>query len=302
MPRRLHANRHSSFCFPQQPSSDIVVKNEDAGRFAPDLTGPPAVSPPDRKRSRHGERGQNVRFTTGRTVTEQRIAELLILGENMERERRRENQRRYRQRQEDRTAKLESENQRLRGEIEKLKRYNRNASTKDLMCAAIDYFSLFSQGLEQSHSTSAKESVQATMASDVSCNAGCGPEAAVQCSGFSHWFDDVQVEINSFHMTAGKWLVARTTTSVTITERTLHKVFPHLCSSDAAPSLVYKQRIVMRGSTRFGWDRIYGQMTSVMSQSNMLTPVLRLVGSLEDVSRVFEKALVTPDFQWRSSP
>lgn len=32
----------------------------------------------------------------------------------------------------------------------------------------------------------------------------------------------------------------------------------------------------------------------------MLTPMIRLLGSLEDVSRVFEKALVCPDSQMRS--
>lgn len=53
----------------------------------------------------------------------------------------------------------------------------------------------------------------------------------------------------------------------------------------------------MHGSTRFEWDGVYGDVTHVVAQSDMLTPLLHLLGNLEDVSRVFEGALISPDFQ-----
>ncbi|ETP37234.1 hypothetical protein F442_14949 [Phytophthora nicotianae P10297] len=55
----------------------------------------------------------------------------------------------------------------------------------------------------------------------------------------------------------------------------------------------------MLGSIRFEWDAINGQVTSVSTESDMLTPMLHLLGNLEDVSRVFADALLSLDFQWR---
>lgn len=52
----------------------------------------------------------------------------------------------------------------------------------------------------------------------------------------------------------------------------------------------------MRGSARFKWDDAYCRVASVMSQSDTLTPMLRLLENLEGVSRVFEKALIAPGF------
>ncbi|ETL87864.1 hypothetical protein L917_13020, partial [Phytophthora nicotianae] len=55
----------------------------------------------------------------------------------------------------------------------------------------------------------------------------------------------------------------------------------------------------MRGSTCFEWDDSTSRMTRVVSQSDMLSPMLQLLNSVEDVSLVFEQALISPDFQWK---
>lgn len=119
----------------------------------------------------------------------------------------------------------------------------------------------------------------------------------------------MKVELGSLHMNANDSVVAHTVTHLTITERSLHYVFLHLCRSssgedDERLELAAKllgQRIVVRGSTHFDWDDTYGHVTSVWTQSDLLTPMLRLLGNLVDVSRVFEEALIAPDFHWRST-
>ncbi|ETK86349.1 hypothetical protein F441_14958 [Phytophthora nicotianae CJ01A1] len=100
-------------------------------------------------------------------------------------------------------------------------------------------------------------------------------------------------------------VVAVTTTSITITEETLRHAFPHLIdtgtgsSSFALVHLLLDERLVLHGSTYFEWDPVYGRVTRVVSQADMITPVLMLLGSLEDVSRVFENALLQPALKRR---
>ncbi|KAG6946200.1 hypothetical protein JG688_00016174 [Phytophthora aleatoria] len=54
-------------------------------------------------------------------------------------------------------------------------------------------------------------------------------------------------------------------------------------------------RLVMHGSVVFGWDCATDKLVSHYSQADMLSPMLNLLGSLEDVSCAFFKARVTPD-------
>ncbi|KAG6614082.1 uncharacterized protein IUM83_09993 [Phytophthora cinnamomi] len=123
----------------------------------------------------------------------------------------------------------------------------------------------------------------------------------------SRWFAGVEMELERLEKDESGSLVASTTTTVTITEHTLRIVFPHLIvghdtrrrGGSADPSSLagrlVGQTLVMKGLTRFEWDGAYCRVSSVMSQSDMLTPMLGLVGSLEDVSLVFEGALITPN-------
>ncbi|KAE8953353.1 hypothetical protein PR003_g33956 [Phytophthora rubi] len=49
----------------------------------------------------------------------------------------------------------------------------------------------------------------------------------------------------------------------------------------------------MRGTVHFDWDNTSGRVVRVMSKVDALTPMLILLGSLESVSTVFEKAMMT---------
>ncbi|ETN03922.1 hypothetical protein PPTG_15239 [Phytophthora nicotianae INRA-310] len=147
--------------------------------------------------------------------------------------------------------------------------------------------------------------LQRTMVSDVAYNSERGVDAVLRSwERLSLWFDDVAVGLDGLAKDLGGTLIATTTISVTITERTLEYAFPHLVEGEDS-SLGQKlldQRLVMAGSTRFEWDEKSCRVSSVASQSDMLTPILRLLSGLEEVSRVFEKASISPEFQWRVTP
>ncbi|KAG6950152.1 hypothetical protein JG687_00014427 [Phytophthora cactorum] len=55
------------------------------------------------------------------------------------------------------------------------------------------------------------------------------------------------------------------------------------------------QRIVMHGVIRFEWHSGFGRLKSLVGYSDLQTPLLRLLGDVEDVCFVFEKSLARPD-------
>ncbi|KUF85285.1 hypothetical protein AM587_10010498 [Phytophthora nicotianae] len=172
--------------------------------------------------------------------------------------------------------------------------------------AVVEYFRVFRYGLQDSSPPVQQKIIRSTIASDVFYNGECGAEAILRSwKLLSSWFRNVQLELVRIKKMSANSVVAVTTTSITITEETLRHAFPHLIdtgtgsSSFALVHLLLDERLVLHGSTYFEWDPVYGRVTRVVSQADMITPVLMLLGSLEDVSRVFENALVSPTFELR---
>ncbi|ETN01894.1 hypothetical protein PPTG_16966 [Phytophthora nicotianae INRA-310] len=252
----------------------------------------------------------------GTTEQQVKILELLKLGRDSVRKRRRDNQRRYRKKQQDFMDSLEVSNQRLRDEINQMEQrrsyVSENGGVWDM---AIEYFRIYNLTLrqvERQFSTAAAPQIslqahfmQTTMATDVIYNAKLGSKAILSNWSMLQWFDVADVELEGLQRSSGNSLVAATITRVTITEKTLKIAFPHLCnqesgilSSPIARKLLNK-RFVLSGSTRFRWDRGRCCVVSVASQSDFLTPMLQLLGTLELVALVFDKSLITPDFQRR---
>ncbi|KAF4041732.1 hypothetical protein GN244_ATG06051 [Phytophthora infestans] len=208
---------------------------------------------------------------------------------------------------------LERATQRLRGQIENLQRRRRLVSTvrpaiENVWNVALEYFQAFRNGLQTGSkpSRSQFEFLRIAMAPDMVFNTGRGPEAMVKTwKCISLWFQDVELELEGMDKGSTGSIVATTITRITITERSLRNVFPHLwVQSGRYKELAEKllgQRIVMRGAIQFNWDSTQRRVSSVIAQSDLLRPMLGLVGSLENVSRVFEKATISPNFQWRSS-
>ncbi|KAI9982163.1 hypothetical protein PInf_008054 [Phytophthora infestans] len=219
----------------------------------------------------------------------------------------------YKTMQEDHNNTLERATQRLRGQIENLQRRRRLVSTvrpaiENVWNVALEYFQVFRNGLQTGSkpSRSQFEFFKAAMAPDMVFNTGRGPEAIVKTwKCISLWFQDVELELEGMEKGSTGSIVATTITRITITERSLRNVFPHLwVQSGRYNELAEKllgQRIVMRGAIQFNWDSTQRRVNSVIAQSDLLKPMLGLVGSLENVSRVFEKSIISPNFQWRSS-
>ncbi|ETI41087.1 hypothetical protein F443_13657 [Phytophthora nicotianae P1569] len=173
----------------------------------------------------------------------------------------------------------------------------------DIWRTAAEYFRLIRHGLHLT--TNQLGFVRDMMAPDVVFNSEYGPEAIMQHWCFMDWFGDVNVELKGWEATDGESLVGITTTSVIITKHTLRNVFPHLRTTDNSDrngklaEHLLNQRLVMRGSTCFEWDDSTSRVTRVVSQSDMLAPMLVLLDDMEDVARVFEQALISPEFQWK---
>ncbi|ETI39272.1 hypothetical protein F443_15135 [Phytophthora nicotianae P1569] len=216
----------------------------------------------------------------------------------------------------DRISHLKKQTLKLREEIDKVEYRRREISALPARHngwdVAVEYFKLFRYGLQsRGRSTIIKHSdeqlafLRKTMSPNVVLNTGQGHDAMLRSwKCISLWFKDVEVKVEGLDRSAAGSLEAITETSVTVTERTLRNVFPHLISRNGTNCELAEQllgrRIVMRGLTRFEWDSASRCFTSVIAHSDLLTPMLHLLGNVEDVAQVFQRSSVTPDFQWRS--
>eukprot|EP00644_Phytophthora_capsici_P006000 jgi/Phyca11/97445/e_gw1.2.1209.1 len=183
---------------------------------------------------------------------------------------------------------LETGIQQLREQVQELK-MKREVITAGVMSnttiwnVAAEYFRMFRFGV-RSTASSFQAQVQrkflySTMVSNVTSETGIGVDALMD-----NW---------SF--------VTTTLGRLTITENTLRNAFPHLLSDGQdeertrlAAKLLGRQ-VVMRGCVQFVWDSDMGRVARVQHKADLLTPLLELLGSLEAVSCVFDKALVTPE-------
>ena len=142
--------------------------------------------------------------------------------------------------------------------------------------------------------------LRSTMAPDVLYNDGSGVEAIMSSwRHFSLCFRDAEVDLTGLEKSGFDTLIASTTTAFCIDLQTMTRVFAHLCGEDAGrvelqlADKLLGRRVVMHGLTRFEWDVGYGRVTRITSESDLLTPMLELLGTLEDVVLVCGKALVS---------
>ncbi|KAF4129946.1 hypothetical protein GN958_ATG20838 [Phytophthora infestans] len=295
----------------EQVGGNLSCRWEDNGAFSEK----PARTPASRGKSslinvtkKNSESTRATSFKHLKTASQddkyKAIAELLELSERVQRERRREVQQRYRMKQKHLTDSLDKDIRELQHKIKTLAKQRLVVpgsvpAANNVWELAVRYFRLVRLGFQPSDLFDA---MRDAMAPDVVYNTECGFKAVVRGWCFMNWFDDVEVELEHLSKSAGNSMIVTTITSVTITQRTLANVFPHLLNSKNEDTLASKlrgQRITMRGSTCFKWNAVTKRVVSVMAQSDMLTPMLRLLGSLENVSQVFDKVCISPSFQWR---
>ncbi|KAG6623417.1 bZIP transcription factor 1 [Phytophthora cinnamomi] len=146
------------------------------------------------------------------------------------------------------------------------------------------------------------------MAPDAASNPRYGAEAVLEnWRRLSEYFGDIQLEISDLsELAAADVLVATTTISIAVSDKTLRLAFPHL-NSDGVGGLeggewspaaiqLHSKKIIMHGSIHFGLDYASNRVVQIRSQADMLSPVLHILGDLDSVDQVFDGAVVTPDF------
>ncbi|ETI32498.1 hypothetical protein F443_20716 [Phytophthora nicotianae P1569] len=234
------------------------------------------------------------------------------------RERSRINQARYRLRQRRIENDLENAIRQLRSTIEDLEKrcddFFRLPTTPTCWALASEYFRQFNYFISSPGTlyNMAFKFLHENMAPHVASGSQFGIDAHLQnWKSFAHCFDDASVDLMCLKMPTTNTLVAYTVTTVTITSKTLSVAFPHLTSDSACDAKhselsplaarMLDKKLVMRGSVLFDWDSTTGKVSSLRSQADMMTPMLNLLGSLEDVSCAFNKARVTPDCTFEAS-
>ncbi|KAI9982745.1 hypothetical protein PInf_008740 [Phytophthora infestans] len=228
------------------------------------------------------------------------------------RQRCRINQARYRQRQMHQENQVEGRIAKLRSEIKELESKFNNLiqppPTPTSWALASEYFRQLNCYLTSPRTMHkiARQFLRETMAPDVMDGSLFGANAQLES-----WrllalsFIDVRVDLKGMKTPTPDTLSAATVTSLTITEKTLSIVFPHLNSDGVggkeggiwSPLAVrlLDRKIVMHGSVLSRWGSVAGKVTSIHTQADMIRPMLTLLGSLEDVTCVFDKVLVTPE-------
>ncbi|KAE8985870.1 hypothetical protein PR003_g23244 [Phytophthora rubi] len=234
-------------------------------------------------------------------------------------ERRREqcknNQARYRDRQRGFVRELEEGAQQLQQEIRRLtvRRYTLcyGVQTKhNVWNVAVEYFRLLRYGFLMPLCGSGADAAspeteiheqecffRAAMADDVGVGELKGVDALIeQWRRYSSYFGSLHLQLNRMEQQPLGDMVAVATLGLTITEATLQFVFPHLLAAHHYSVRLLNQRLECSCTVRFTWDDSTGRVTRLDSTIDLLSPLLRVLGSLEDVSHVVGEALITPAY------
>ncbi|KAL3673993.1 hypothetical protein V7S43_001678 [Phytophthora oleae] len=137
------------------------------------------------------------------------------------------------------------------------------------------------------------------MAPDVTDGTVCGVDALLKTWALqSLCYDKIDLQPVRLENGPGNALVATTKGTLVINENTLRNAFPNLVSDGRLATLLDKmlgQQLELRGSVQFDWDSASARVTSIVCKADILTPLLRLLGSLDAVAYVFDNARLTPE-------
>ncbi|KAL3670641.1 hypothetical protein V7S43_003833 [Phytophthora oleae] len=234
----------------------------------------------------------------------------------LRRQRNRMHQARYKLKQRKLVADLESSVECLTEEVQELEMQHRLVSyglptNTTVWAVAAEFFRLFRHGvrgpvLKQEPSTSIPSQnqaqwdfVQSTMAADVTNGMVSGVHGLMENLVLqSRCYEEIDLLPLRMDESPGGSLIVSTKCELTITEGTLCYGFPNLVRDGRWSSLadmMFGQKISIQGTTRFVWDHSSGRVTRLEWKADLLTPLLRLLGSLEHVAQVFDGARITPD-------
>ncbi|GMF46492.1 unnamed protein product [Phytophthora fragariaefolia] len=243
------------------------------------------------------------------------------------REQCRNNQARYRDRQRGFVRELEESVQKLQDEIQRL------TLRRHTLCygeqtkhspwrVVVEYFRLLRYGFLMpisgwdancSNEPTFPDQVyflRAVLADDVVIGELTGVDAFIeQWKRYSSYFGSLHLHLKRMEEQTLGGITATATLSLTITEASLRHVFPHLLESNVEEfeydnagrvyplhSRLLGQRLECSCTMHFVWDDMTGRVTRIDFMMDLLSPLLRVLGNLEDVTYVLGKASLTPAY------
>ncbi|KAJ8546818.1 hypothetical protein ON010_g11416 [Phytophthora cinnamomi] len=231
------------------------------------------------------------------------------------RQRGRMHQERYRIRQRRGLQELEGSIQTLRQDIQQLRMEKQTtlvflSTITTVWSVAAEYFRLFRFGLQEISSMSDRGSevqiqrsfVHAAIDPDMLYSSMRGVDALLENWQYmSLCYKGIYMQPTCMEQGADGAVIATVASRFTITESTLRMAFPHLLKRDdngnvlSIATKLLGQRIVMKGTAEFKWDHDRGCLTSIKLDPDFITPLLGILGNLEDVTYVFSGALITTE-------
>ncbi|KAG7387469.1 hypothetical protein PHYPSEUDO_014117 [Phytophthora pseudosyringae] len=279
------------------------------------MTGPTVVNPNTKSTSSHSPLRSGDEYELkpkkshkrkSRTSPRSSVTTKDALKKIRHRERCRVNQELYRKRQHKLTQTLEDKIQALQNEVRARTRQSREflatPATQSIWVVVTQYFHHYQNFIlaPVTARDTVRDFMHATMAPEVVYGPLGGVEALLESwTLFSHYFDRIRLTLASLHPVDASTVAASTIISLTISESSIVDAFPNLSSKAEDKQIAAKlrgQRVVMTGTVRFYWNSSSNRVVRVLNQADMLSPLLSLLGSLDEVSRVFENARVTPDW------
>ncbi|ETN19935.1 hypothetical protein PPTG_03047 [Phytophthora nicotianae INRA-310] len=237
----------------------------------------------------------------------------------LRRQRNRMHQARYKMKQRQLVADLEAAVTHLRQEIQELEIQQRLLSyglptTTTIWNIAAEYFRLFRHGTKGStmvenahiepalnllHSQVQWDFMKTTMAPDVTDGVVIGIDALIESHALQSRCYEA-IDLQPLRMDDGPegLLIVSTQCELTITENMLVCGFPNLVKDGEWSSLADKmlgKKIVIYGSTHFFWDNTRGRVVRLQWKADVMTALLRLLGSLDTVPQVFNGARMSPE-------
>ncbi|KAG7380580.1 hypothetical protein PHYPSEUDO_007020 [Phytophthora pseudosyringae] len=232
--------------------------------------------------------------------------------DELRRQRNRAHQARYKMKQSQLIADLGDSVEFLKEEIQELELKYRLLSYKlpthtTVWPAAAEFFRLFRHGVEGPGSSTTMPSqkqaqwnfMQHTMALDVTDGVSFGVQAVMENLALqSRCYEEMNLRPLRMDSGPGNSLVVTTRCELVITKNTLCFGFPNLVKDGQWSPLADRMlgsNISIHGSMHFFWDSASGRVARLQWESDLMTPLLRLLGSLEDVAHAFDGARLSPE-------
>ncbi|EGZ24852.1 hypothetical protein PHYSODRAFT_479772 [Phytophthora sojae] len=236
------------------------------------------------------------------------------------REQCRANQARYRDKQRNAQLQLEQNVELLHQEVSNLKRRyqdlsSRERSSQSPWSIVAEVFHLLESSYRSPwRMTSTKEMMshpqtrltlavlERAFAHDAAMGERRGADALMeQLRLYSQCFGDPRLQLKRIESVFAGVMAARVRLSVTVTEFTLKHVFPHpeAKGGEANGQRLYErllgQRLDLDCTMNFLFDDLSCRVARLETKVDLMTPLLRVLGSLKDVASVLENARVSSE-------